>query len=297
MSVTLSQYAYLDQEFAGASNMRQYQPTSVSTPEIDGDRAVTDDKDMALFGDDGFGFDDFLDIINPLQHLPVISTLYREFTGDEISPGSRMIGGGVFGGGIGLAASVVNTVIEAETGKDVGGHVMAMFTGGEEGNDGSVLAATETETQLSQNSLAPNAEATIAAQEKIAAPSVTKAAHTNTGETHQLAPANIADGKPVLHMGLEWKGKAPDLHKNIQNAQSTQDKGLSEDQLSRILGSFKVGKVSKSSLPAVEAQPAAVSMDSQKAAAASKIYEKQAQSTAKQGLLISDSFSYMDRLI
>src|SRR5262245_34046554 len=27
-----------------------------------------------------------IDIVNPLQHIPVISTLYRRITGDEISP-------------------------------------------------------------------------------------------------------------------------------------------------------------------------------------------------------------------
>jgi hypothetical protein len=42
-------------------------------------------EDTGFFGEDGFGFDDFLDIINPLQHLPPISLVYRELTGDEIS--------------------------------------------------------------------------------------------------------------------------------------------------------------------------------------------------------------------
>ncbi len=31
-----------------------------------------------------FTFDDFIDIINPLQHIPILSTVYREMTGDEI---------------------------------------------------------------------------------------------------------------------------------------------------------------------------------------------------------------------
>ncbi|MBT5663730.1 MAG: hypothetical protein HOJ06_00205, partial [Rhodospirillaceae bacterium] len=46
----------------------------------------------AFFGEDGLTFGDVLDIINPLQHIPVVSTLYRELTGDEISPGARMAG-------------------------------------------------------------------------------------------------------------------------------------------------------------------------------------------------------------
>ncbi|MBT5013959.1 MAG: hypothetical protein HON02_05865, partial [Rhodospirillaceae bacterium] len=35
------------------------------------------------FGADGFTFLDFLDIINPLQHIPVVGSLYRDMTGDE----------------------------------------------------------------------------------------------------------------------------------------------------------------------------------------------------------------------
>ncbi|MGB6086494.1 MAG: hypothetical protein WBF74_07845, partial [Parvibaculum sp.] len=31
-----------------------------------------------------FGFSDFLDVINPLQHIPIVSSIYRELTGDEL---------------------------------------------------------------------------------------------------------------------------------------------------------------------------------------------------------------------
>ncbi|MBL4908140.1 MAG: hypothetical protein JKX94_11865, partial [Sneathiella sp.] len=126
MSVTTNQYSYLESALPGGDNFPTYQAKSVAQSGNEDDLAAAEEKDMALFGEDGFGFDDFLDIINPLQHIPFISTLYRELTGDEISPGSRIIGGGVFGGGIGLAASVINTAIEAGTGKDVGGHVVAL---------------------------------------------------------------------------------------------------------------------------------------------------------------------------
>jgi len=70
-----------------------------------------------------------LDIINPLQHIPVISTMYRHITGDEISPVARIAGGALFGGPIGLAAGVVNAAVESSTGKDVGGNMLAMMTG------------------------------------------------------------------------------------------------------------------------------------------------------------------------
>ena len=48
-----------------------------------------------------FSFGDFLDIINPLQHIPIISSFYREITGDEISPHARVIGDTLFAMGCG----------------------------------------------------------------------------------------------------------------------------------------------------------------------------------------------------
>lgn len=77
--------------------------------------------------DDGFSFNDFLDMINPLQHLPVVSTLYREMTGDEMEPAARIVGGAIYGGPLGAGISVAEAVLEQATGDDLGGHVMSMF--------------------------------------------------------------------------------------------------------------------------------------------------------------------------
>lgn len=88
---------------------------------------VDDDDGFQPFGDDGFTFLDFLDIINPLQHIPVISTLYREMTDDTLDPGSRVIGGTLFFGPVGTVVSIANVLIDDATGKDMGEHVMAFF--------------------------------------------------------------------------------------------------------------------------------------------------------------------------
>ena len=64
--------------------------------------------DSSFVGDDGLGFADLLDVINPLQHIPVIANLYRAITGDQISPPARMAGGTLFGGPIGFVSSLVN---------------------------------------------------------------------------------------------------------------------------------------------------------------------------------------------
>ncbi len=77
----------------------------------------------------GFSFDDLLDIVNPLHHIPVISTLYRALSGDTIKPVSRLAGGGLFGGLIGFASTVANLAFEKLTGKDFGDTALALITG------------------------------------------------------------------------------------------------------------------------------------------------------------------------
>lgn len=72
-------------------------------------------------------FKELLDIINPLQHLPVISTIYRRITGDEIDPVAKVAGGALYGGLIGLGLSVADVAVEKMTGEDTGDHVMDML--------------------------------------------------------------------------------------------------------------------------------------------------------------------------
>ncbi len=86
------------------------------------------DKPFSLFGEDGFTFADFIDIINPLQHIPVLSTLYRHLTGDTIDAAPRVLGGTLFGGAIGAVASLINVFVEESTGKDLGEHAVAFLT-------------------------------------------------------------------------------------------------------------------------------------------------------------------------
>ncbi len=61
------------------------------------------------FGSDGFTFGDLIDIINPLQHVPILSNIYRKLSGDKIDPAARIAGGTLFGGPIGAALAVAET--------------------------------------------------------------------------------------------------------------------------------------------------------------------------------------------
>src|ERR1700722_14980046 len=78
-----------------------------------------------------FSFHNLVSIFNPLQHIPVVSTLYRALTGDTIGPLERVAGDTLYGGWMGLASSVANLVFEKETGKDFGDSVLAFVEKGD----------------------------------------------------------------------------------------------------------------------------------------------------------------------
>lgn len=77
-----------------------------------------------FWGDDGFTFHDLLDIVNPLQHLPIVSTIYRGLTGDSIAQGPRVLGGALFGGPGGMFFAVMDTAVEAHSGKTFGENIV-----------------------------------------------------------------------------------------------------------------------------------------------------------------------------
>ena len=109
-----------------------------------------------VFGADGFTFRDFLDVINPLHHLPVIGTLYRAITDDEIAPAPRVIGGALFGGIAGFVAGLVNAVVEDETGSDLGEKALALIG---VGGDTTALAQNTAAAGPAADKIAPATDA------------------------------------------------------------------------------------------------------------------------------------------
>ena len=75
--------------------------------------------------DEGFSFDDFVDMVNPLQHIPVVGTLYRAITGDKMNTVPKILGDTLYGGVTGFVSSVADTIFEKVTGKSVGDTVLA----------------------------------------------------------------------------------------------------------------------------------------------------------------------------
>jgi hypothetical protein len=76
--------------------------------------------------DEGF-FHHLLDVVNPLQHLPVIGTIYRAITGEHLGAVERIAGDTLYGGLWGAVSSVADVAFEGLTGKSVEDTVLAWF--------------------------------------------------------------------------------------------------------------------------------------------------------------------------
>ncbi len=138
--------------------------------------------------DEGFTFNDLLDVINPLQHVPVVSTLYREFTGDEIRPESRVLGGGLFGGVIGAAGSLLDVALETMTGDTAGGHVMTALFGDDEADTGPAQQSVEVASRQTTETPAPAVPAMVGAGASAGPKSVPEPASAQTPQAGRKTP-------------------------------------------------------------------------------------------------------------
>src|SRR3569833_424033 len=97
-----------------------------------------DQKPQSKSSDWDFSFHNLLDIINPLEHLPIIGTIYRAITNTHIGVPERIAGDALYGGLWGAVSGAADAVFEAVTVKDFGSTVLALFTG--HGHDKAVAS-------------------------------------------------------------------------------------------------------------------------------------------------------------
>jgi hypothetical protein len=76
---------------------------------------------------EGF-FHHLLDVVNPLQHLPLVGTLYRAITGDHLGPVEKIMGDTLYGGLWGAVSSVADVAFEGLTGKSMEDTVLGWFS-------------------------------------------------------------------------------------------------------------------------------------------------------------------------
>jgi len=98
-------------------------------------RVVEDPESQMLFlgPDRQFGWDDFADIVNPLQHIPLVSVAYRSLTGDKIYGAARLFDAG-FGPVAGIS-TVADLAITSTTGASMEDHAVAAIFGGDEADN------------------------------------------------------------------------------------------------------------------------------------------------------------------
>jgi len=108
-------------------------------------------------GDATMSFDDFLDMINPLQHIPVVSSIYRAVTGDTINPVSRIVGDVAYGGIMGLASAgmsalgaISDEVFAANNNGQTASRMIFASLFGSDQNQETQLAAADTTTAAPQ---------------------------------------------------------------------------------------------------------------------------------------------------
>jgi hypothetical protein len=142
----------------------------------------------SIWGQDGFGFGDVLDMINPLQHLPIVGSMYRSITHDTISPASKLVGSGLLGGPIGLVFAAIDVGVESKTGKDTGNHMLGLL-GLQDNKDAPTVANAGTAIEVIPTPLA--------------SPPLSVDATSTTTPITSIDPHNITQNKDALNSTIQ----------------------------------------------------------------------------------------------
>jgi hypothetical protein len=139
-------------------------------------------------------FWDFLDVINPLQHIPIVNTLYRNLTGDTIQPAARVMGGILYGGVVGGVAAIANAVVEQTSGEDLGDQTLAALGFGEGAHPAASVAAAANAGGAA-TAASPAQPAAPQAAPVLAAASSPNPASASSANTNQPNTASV--GAPI----------------------------------------------------------------------------------------------------
>jgi hypothetical protein len=203
---------------------------SDNAPVSSGWFAGTDASDS----DSDFSFHDLISIINPLQHIPVVSTLYRAMTGDTIKPLERIAGDTLYGGAWGAVSSIANLAFKDLTGRDFGETALALITGDDSTSVASnpMAASPASEGAPISSSEAIAAVSGIGSSQisslSVAASAAAYGPPTPLQSANLQAPANVNDATmQALMSAMNGKGIDPTLS---QRALSAYQKSISAPQ-------------------------------------------------------------------
>jgi hypothetical protein len=151
---------------------------SPATENVTSTATKTGDQDESFFHH-------LLDVVNPLQHLPVIGTIYRAITGEHIGPVEKIAGDTLYGGLWGAVSSVADVALEQITGKSAEDTVLGWLRGSSDTAVAKITAPTITVAQSLPSSDTPALPS---------APSAVASAQYNGPDVVSLAAALSAKG-------------------------------------------------------------------------------------------------------
>jgi hypothetical protein len=155
-------------------------------------------------------FHDILSVLNPLQYIPVVGSIYRAVTGDQIPEAVRRIGSLVvstlLGGPIGAMISIGTTIAEKATGIDLDKTEQALLTGHQltpqTQADPVIAKSVAPSGPVTAQSVAPSVQPSATAAQQPAAnawsPAHLAAEGVTVGADGSLAMANVT-GADVLN--------------------------------------------------------------------------------------------------
>lgn len=160
------------------------------------------------------GFDDLIDAVNPLQHLPGVSAVYREASGDSIGLPARLAGGLLFGGPMGLLGSAALAMFEEITGDSPLGHLVSLVEGSDTAQMAEAAAAPNAQPWLKAPGGAETA--TAGALPSRASLDAALAKLTPAAETAMVATMAATAAKPAKPL------PAPETLAKLYELQATQ---------------------------------------------------------------------------
>ncbi|WP_019645081.1 hypothetical protein [Novispirillum itersonii] len=139
--------------------------------------------------EEGLTFWDVLDVVNPLQHIPIVNTIYRELTGDTIASGAKLAGGALFFGPIGLGFAALDVGVKEMTGAAIDEHVVAMVKGEDAGENARQAAAADDAKKAAKMAKATGAETPVASAQAAPVATVERTAPLGLFDAAQGTPA------------------------------------------------------------------------------------------------------------
>jgi hypothetical protein len=188
-------------------------------------------------------FDDVVDMVNPLQHLPIVSTLYRHYANDPINTFPKIAGDTLYGGPLGLITSVADTAFQKITGKSFGDTMLAWVTGDDVAGPAKAVASAATGAALAVASSAAKSGSAAIVKVASTSPPAPPAAMSMARPATNLASATgtgFASGAP-----RSLSKPASSLGSNLDpasfNALSAflHDKGMDGDTGQRTLDAYR----------------------------------------------------------